>query len=140
MMLCPRTVLGKEVAEPVRLASECQARERGSTRHLCDYRRVCRSQSRCPINRQGFGIKGLSVLWRSETQSTNLKHDLPALPRLKCAPRHPVIVITENRAGSSQQERWRRGTLSYKSLWMAKLRCGSVCNTSRDKNLWKHKS
>jgi hypothetical protein len=32
MTLCPRTVLFKGVAEPLRLASECQARGRGSTR------------------------------------------------------------------------------------------------------------
>ena len=49
-MLCPRTGLLKGVAEPVRLASSCQTRERGSPRHLCDYRRLCRSQSGCPIN------------------------------------------------------------------------------------------
>jgi hypothetical protein len=35
MILCPRTVLFKGVAEPVWLASEGQARERGSTRTLC---------------------------------------------------------------------------------------------------------
>ena len=32
IMLCPRTVLLKEMAEPKRRASSCQARERGSTR------------------------------------------------------------------------------------------------------------
>src|SRR5262245_51222219 len=32
IMVCPRTVLRKERAEPKRCASECQARERGSTR------------------------------------------------------------------------------------------------------------
>jgi hypothetical protein len=49
--------------------------------------------------------------------------------------RHHVIVVTGKIEGSSQQGLWRRGTLSYKRICMAKLRLGSVCNTSRDKNL-----
>jgi hypothetical protein len=35
IMLCPHTVLFKGLAERVRLASECQARGRGSTRRPC---------------------------------------------------------------------------------------------------------
>ena len=34
----------------------------------CDHRRLSRSQSGCPINRQGSGINGLGVPWRSQMQ------------------------------------------------------------------------
>src|SRR5262245_29627234 len=65
MMLYPRTVPCKGMAEPVRLASECQARERGSPHHLGDYRRLCRSQSECLINGLRLRDKGPSACSRN---------------------------------------------------------------------------
>src|SRR5262249_9708745 len=53
---------------------------------------------------------------------------------------HAVTVVTEKMEGPSQQERQRRGSLSYTRIGRAKLRFGSVCNTRRDQNLCTHKS
>src|SRR5215470_19140874 len=54
--------------------------------------------------------------------------------------RHAVTVVTGKMEGPSQQERQRRGSLSYTRIGRAKLRFGSVCNTRRDQNLCTHKS
>jgi hypothetical protein len=69
MFPCPRTVRFKRLAERVGLTSECQVRGRGSPREpYANKRRRGRSQSGCPINRQGSGIRVLGTPWRSKTQ------------------------------------------------------------------------
>ena len=59
MISYPHTVLLKGLAEHGALASEAQARGRGST-HTPDavQRRLYKSQSECPIKARGSGIMG----------------------------------------------------------------------------------
>jgi hypothetical protein len=68
IMLCPHTVLLTRPAEHVALASEWQARGRGSPRTPCArQRRMWRSQSGWPSKRQGSGIRVLCTPRRSKT-------------------------------------------------------------------------
>jgi hypothetical protein len=72
MMLCPHTVLFIRVAERVPLASERQARGRGSTRDLfVTIAASSGARAGCPIKRKGSGIDRayahLSVPGRSHT-------------------------------------------------------------------------
>jgi len=78
-MPCPRTVLCTRLAERVGLASECQARERGSPRKpRASKRRLGRSQRGCPIHRQGSGRQVLCTPWRSKTPSSQTTSVLDA--------------------------------------------------------------
>src|SRR2546428_7096251 len=54
MMLCPRTGLCQGMAEPLRLARACQARERGSTRPLV--RLAPRAQEPEGMSKQSPGL------------------------------------------------------------------------------------
>jgi hypothetical protein len=73
IMLCPHTVPLKRPAERVGLASECQARGRGSTRKPCASKRhIYRSQSGRPIKRKGSGIRVLCTPGRSKTQPSRI--------------------------------------------------------------------
>src|SRR5262245_30069656 len=96
-ILCPHAVLFKGLAAPGCRASECQARERGSTRPWVRLAPLVRSQSRCPIKGQGSGLHGLCVSGRSKTQSNRTERtQVQAHPqrvqldvRLTCSARYP---------------------------------------------------
>jgi hypothetical protein len=69
IMWCPPPVLRKTPAARVGRASACPARGRGSTRTPWARQRCTgRSQSGCPINRPGSGIRVLGTPGRSKTQ------------------------------------------------------------------------
>ena len=78
-MPCPRTVLCTRLAERVGLASECQARERGSPRKpRASQRRLGRSQRGCPIHRQGSGRQVLGTPWCAKPPSSRTTRGLAA--------------------------------------------------------------
>jgi hypothetical protein len=111
MLPCPRTVLFTRLAEPVGLARECQARGRGSPRQpWASPRRRCRSQSGCPINRQGSGRRVLYTPWRSQTQPSRTAGVLDAgssPDEAREAPGSPALLPEDRRNRSRSKAVWR---------------------------------
>jgi hypothetical protein len=107
IMLCPHTVLLKKRAERVGLASSCQARGRGSTRKPCvSKRRMCRSQSGCPIKRKGSGIWVLCTPGHSKTQPSRLCSVLNSGSSRACPGRpqaHPLCSFRHVRRSPSRR-------------------------------------